>query len=73
MLLPVGVGVVLAHELPDSTEKPIAYASRLLNKADINHSQLEKECLALVYGVKKFHIYLYGRKVFRLVTDHKPL
>ena len=67
-----GIGAVLAHKLPDRSEKPIGYASRTLNAAERNYSQLEKEGLSCVFSAKRFYSYLFGHH-FTLVTDHKPL
>ena len=66
-----GVAAVISHRMEDGSDRTVAYASRTLKSAEKNYSQTEKEAMAIVYGVKKFHQYLYGKK-FEIHTDHKP-
>ena len=67
-----GIGAVISHIMPDGKEYPIAFASWTLLPSEKNYSQIECEALALIFGVTKFHSYLYGWQ-FTLITDHKPL
>ena len=53
-------------------EHPVACASRALTPTETNYAQIEKELLAIVFGVERFEGYVYGRKIF-IDTDHKPL
>lgn len=66
-----GIGAVILHVLPNGTERLITFASCTLSESEKNYAQIE-EALSLVFGVKRFHTYLYGRP-FILVTNHKPL
>ena len=69
---PWAVGAVLLQQQADDSYRPIAYRSRSLTEVERKYSHIEKEALAIVYGCKHFHMYLYGRS-FELETDHRPL
>ncbi|MCG8047630.1 MAG: RNase H-like domain-containing protein [Candidatus Thiodiazotropha endolucinida] len=62
-----GLGCVLLQE-----GQPIAYASRALTKCQQNYAQIEKETLAITFGCRKMHQYVYGRTV-TVESDQKPL
>jgi len=62
-----GVGAVVSQKDEKRVERPIAFASKALNKHQRNYSVIEKEALAAIFGIKKFNEY------FHLITDHKPL
>ncbi|XP_061705289.1 uncharacterized protein K02A2.6-like [Cydia pomonella] len=66
-----GVGAVLFH-MRNNIEQPIAFASRKLRPAESEYSVIDREALAIFFGIRKFDQYLRGTK-FTLVTDHKPL
>ena len=61
---------MLLHVMGDGCDNPIALPSCM--DVESEYSQVEKETLSFIFGVKGFHTYFYGRK-FTLVTDHKPL
>ena len=66
-----GLGAVLLQE-HDGKLLPVSYASKKLTEREKKYSTIERECLAVVWAVRKFLIYLYGVE-FTLQTDHQPL
>ena len=69
---PVGLGAIVTQVTTDGGTKIVAYASRSLTDCESRNSQTEREALAVVWGIKHFHLYLYG-SFFQIITDHKPL
>ena len=67
-----GIGAVLFHRYANGSERPISNISKTLSPTQRKYSQIQKEALAIIFALTKFHHFLYGRK-FIVVTDHKPL
>lgn len=65
------IGAVLSQGTVGS-DRPVAYASRTLNDPESRYSTIEKEALAIIWAIKHFRPYLYGKK-FTIYTDHRPL
>lgn len=66
------IGSVLEQLDEQKQRRPVAFVSRTLNPAERNYYTIEKELLAIVWSVKHFRPYLYGRN-FKIRTDHQPL
>lgn len=65
-------GIAIGSMLCNKDGRPVAYASRSLNKAELNYPTIEKEMLAIVWSVKYFRPYLFGKR-FKIYSDHRPL
>ena len=65
------IGTVLGQRV-NNRQHIIYYASRTLNEAQLNYTATEKEFLAVVFALKKFHQYLLGSKI-TIITDHSAL
>lgn len=65
------LGAVLSQDI-DGKDLPIAYASRSLSPTERHYNTTERELLGIVWAVKTFRSYLYGRQ-FLVFTDHEAL
>ena len=54
-------------------DQPVYFTSHRLNNTEKNYAQIEKECLAIVSCMDKWHQYLYGKQDITVHTDHQPL
>lgn len=68
----IGLGATISHRFPDGSVKVVQHASRALAPAERNYSQIDREGLAIIFAITKFHRMVFGRH-FRLQTDHAPL
>ena len=69
----MGLGCVLIQYNSENEPTIVAFGNKSLTDYEKRYCQTEKEALALVWIVEHFHMFLYGKDEFELVTDHKPL
>jgi len=62
-----GLGAVLLQN-----GQPVCYASKALTDTECNYSNIERETLGVVWGLERFHYFIYGKHC-TVETDHKPL
>ena len=62
-----GLGAALIQN-----NRPMAFASKTLTDVETRYANIERECLSVVFGLEKFHTYVYGRHII-VQNDHKPL
>lgn len=67
-----GLGASLLQPDENGQYRPVAFASKSLTQTQSNYSNIEREMLAIVFGIERFHTFLYARQ-FKIITDHKPL
>ena len=67
-----GIGAALLQPDAGGELRPIAYASKSLTPTEPRYACIERELLSIVFGMQRFHTYLYGRE-FNVITDHRPL
>lgn len=67
----VGLGAALMQDQGQG-DQPVAYASKVNSETVAKYKITDLECAALIWAVKLFRPYLYGRR-FQLVTDHSAL
>ena len=53
--------------------QPVAHAFRALSAEETRNAQIENEVLEIVFAFERFDIYVYGRVMIRVESDHKPL
>lgn len=62
----------MAHKNKDEAEQLTAFVSRTLNEAEKNYADTDRESLALMFALRYFHNYAYGR-CLTLITDQTPI
>ena len=57
---PTSISAVLSHVMPDGSERSVPFVSRSLTKTERSYAPIDKEALSILWGMKSFHVYLYG-------------